>query len=86
MTVMPEVPEPVEWITRAEAARRLGRSRRTIRRWAADEDIRTRKAPDLITQLLAWQDVRRVEARKSAYIEAPTFGRHANPANVDTVR
>lgn len=75
MNVMPDRPEIVEWITRADAAKRLGRSRRTIRRWVAEGGIRTRKAADLITELVAWQDVRAVEARKSAYIDSPTFGR-----------
>lgn len=64
------------WASYAEAAKELRRSKRTLRRWVAEgpDVIRTRHADDG-TMLVNMADAYRVEARKSAYRDAPTFGR-----------
>lgn len=65
-----------ELISYAEASIRLGRSKRTLRRWVADPEnnIRTQRGSDGTLRVNA-ADLYRVEARKNAYREAPTFGR-----------
>lgn len=63
------------WLTYAEAAFTLGRSKRTIRRWLADPDLKIRTRELDGERLINTQDLQRVEARKHAYTTAPTFGR-----------
>jgi hypothetical protein len=64
------------WLTYAEAAILLGRSKRTLRRWAAEPENRLRvEHDDQGRPLLNSDDLRRVEAAKTAYRATPTFGR-----------
>lgn len=53
----------------------LGRSKRTIRRWLADPDLKIRTRELDGERIINTQDLQRVEARKHAYTTAPTFGR-----------
>jgi hypothetical protein len=64
------------WASYAEAAKELRRSKRTLRRWVAEDldAIRTMRADDG-TILVNMGDAYRLEAIKSAYRDAPTFGR-----------
>jgi len=64
------------WASYADAAKELRRSKRTLRRWVAEDPnaIRTMRADDG-TILVNMDDAYRLEARKSAYRDSPTFGR-----------
>jgi hypothetical protein len=65
------------WLTYSEASLLLGRSKRTLRRWAADPSNRLRiRHDDQGIPLLNAEDVHRVEAAKTAYRATPTFGRN----------
>ncbi len=72
------------WLSYAEASMAFGRSKRTLRRWAADPAMKIRTRTVDGEKRLHSGDVARVEAWKSAYIDAPTFGRKKN-ANVTNV-
>lgn len=69
------------WVTYAEAAFALDRSKRTIRRWLADPNLKIRTREQDGARVINTQDLLRVEARKHAYTSAPTFGRKL-PARV----
>lgn len=73
MTTMPAVPEPVRWMTTRAAAELVHRSKRTIRLWIKDGDVRARKVGG-ITQV-RMDDVIRAKEEKDEYRNAPTFGR-----------
>lgn len=69
------------WLTYAEAAIALGRSKRTIRLWIHDGHnndnptlrIREQRTAGQVT--LNTEDLHRVKAFKDSYRNAPTFGR-----------
>lgn len=63
------------WLSMSAAALATGRSKRTIRRWLADPDLKIRTRELDGERLINTQDLQRVEARKHAYTTAPTFGR-----------
>lgn len=66
------------WLTYAQAAVAFDVSKRTLRRWVHDgaNGIRTGRDEDG-TFLMSSEDLRRVEAQKTAYRNTPTFGRNA---------
>lgn len=68
-----------QWLTVSEAALILGRSKRTIRRWLADPGLRIRTQGAGATRELNAADLARVEARKTAYMADPTFGKQRPP-------
>lgn len=58
------------WLTYTEAATVAGRSKRTIRLWAAHGEIRSQREDDG-TMRVSSSDVLTVEARKTAYRAHP---------------
>jgi len=66
------------WATTSEATILTGRSSRTIRRWLADPNVSidTMTADDGKTRLLSTADLMNVEAEKTSYLTAPSFGRN----------
>lgn len=69
------------WLSMAAAALATGRSKRTLRRWLADPDLKIRTREQDGVRMINTEDLQRVEARKHAYMIAPTFGRKL-PARV----
>lgn len=69
------------WLSMNAAALATGRSKRTLRRWLADPDLKIRTREDESVRVINTEDLVRVEARKHAYTIAPTFGREL-PARV----
>lgn len=77
--------QPRGWLTMNQAAEQLQRSRRTIRRWLADPDLKIRTKEVAGIRLINGDDLARVEHFKWAYMQNPTFGRRTS-ALIDTRR
>lgn len=67
------------WLSMNAAAVLTGRSKRTIRRWLADPDLRISTENHDGVRVINTQDLLRVERWKHAYTVAPTFGRELSP-------
>lgn len=63
------------WLPMNAAAILTGRSKRTIRRWLADPDLKINTEDHDGVRVINTQDLLRVERWKHAYTIAPTFGR-----------
>lgn len=73
------------WISLPAAALTFGRSRRTLRRWLADPNLRIRTEERDGERVINTADLTRVEAFKHAYTVAPTFGRDHPESNAGGV-
>ena len=69
------------WLPMNAAALATGRSKRTLRRWLADPDLKIRTREQDGIRVINTEDLLRVESWKHAYTTAPTFGRKL-PAKV----